>query len=166
MIPGGTAMMLHREQLPLEPAYVFTDYCSQGQSIPYVIVDIDKSPSDGLTPFNAYIAPSRSVGLDCCVTSVASCSQRYLARICRTRISDSRIQIRRRGRVYPITRNDEAEACDLGTGNHMGNGNCRCPGWAVNFPLRTQPPDLLMRAPLVRTHVDVFKPRLHIEHAT
>lgn len=61
-LPGGRRITLYREQLPLTPAYSFTDYRSQGQSIPYVIIDIVTPPSGGLTPFNAYVALSRSVG--------------------------------------------------------------------------------------------------------
>ena len=43
-------------------AYGFTDYRSQGQTLPYVIVDIAKPPSGGLDLFNLYIALSRSSG--------------------------------------------------------------------------------------------------------
>ncbi|KIM89854.1 hypothetical protein PILCRDRAFT_60754 [Piloderma croceum F 1598] len=43
-------------------AYGFTDYCSQGQTLPYVIVDITKPPTGGLNLFNLYIALSRSSG--------------------------------------------------------------------------------------------------------
>jgi ATP-dependent exoDNAse (exonuclease V) alpha subunit len=38
------------------------DYRSQGQTIKRVIVDIAHLPSGGLTPFNAYVALSRSSG--------------------------------------------------------------------------------------------------------
>ena len=40
----------------------FTDYCSQGQNLPYVIVDIAKPPLGGLDLFNLYVALSRSSG--------------------------------------------------------------------------------------------------------
>ncbi|KIK10975.1 hypothetical protein PISMIDRAFT_123542 [Pisolithus microcarpus 441] len=43
-------------------AYAFTDYWAQGQTIPYVIVDIAKPPSGGLNLFNLYVALSRSSG--------------------------------------------------------------------------------------------------------
>ncbi|KAI1785897.1 hypothetical protein LXA43DRAFT_864926, partial [Ganoderma leucocontextum] len=44
-------------------AYGFTDYRSQGQTIPMVIVDIKKPPPPGqLTLFNLYVALSRSHG--------------------------------------------------------------------------------------------------------
>lgn len=43
-------------------AYAFTDYRSQGQTIPYVIVDIAKPPTGSLTLFNVYVALSRSSG--------------------------------------------------------------------------------------------------------
>ncbi|KAJ7937537.1 hypothetical protein B0H13DRAFT_1588524 [Mycena leptocephala] len=56
---------VHRVQFPLTGAYVFTDYRSQGQTLPYVIVDIGTPPSGGLSPFNLYVAAvalSRSLG--------------------------------------------------------------------------------------------------------
>ncbi|KAF8484114.1 hypothetical protein JB92DRAFT_2762661 [Gautieria morchelliformis] len=50
-------------QLPITAAYVFTDYRSQGQTIPYMIIDIAPPPSGGqLTLFNYYVALSRSSG--------------------------------------------------------------------------------------------------------
>ncbi|KAF8603660.1 hypothetical protein BDV93DRAFT_441959 [Ceratobasidium sp. AG-I] len=61
-LASGQQIKLQREQLPLTPAYAFTDYRSQGQSIPYVIIDIGKPPSSAITPFNAYVALSRSIG--------------------------------------------------------------------------------------------------------
>lgn len=61
-VSGGITLTIHREQLPLTPTYAFTDYYSQGQSIPYVIVNIGKIRSSSLTPFNAYVALSRGVG--------------------------------------------------------------------------------------------------------
>jgi hypothetical protein len=51
-----------RRQYPLTAAYAFTDYRSQGQTIPYVIVDISRPPSGSLTLFNIYVALSRSSG--------------------------------------------------------------------------------------------------------
>ena len=48
------------QQLPITPAYAFTDFKSQGQTIENLIVDIGKTTSLGLTPFNAYVA------LSCC----------------------------------------------------------------------------------------------------
>ncbi|KAF8433224.1 hypothetical protein L210DRAFT_880780, partial [Boletus edulis BED1] len=44
-------------------AYAFTDYRPQ-QTIKNVIVDIGTPPSGELTPFNAYVALSRSRGRD------------------------------------------------------------------------------------------------------
>ena len=49
-----------RCQFPMTVAYAFTDYCSQGQTIPYVLVDITTPPTGGLNLFNLYIALSRS----------------------------------------------------------------------------------------------------------
>ncbi|KAI0310391.1 hypothetical protein OF83DRAFT_1042920, partial [Amylostereum chailletii] len=52
-----------RRQLPVTPAYAFTNYRSQGQTIPIVVVDI-ASPARGspLSLFNVYVALSRSSG--------------------------------------------------------------------------------------------------------
>ena len=51
-----------RRQFLMMPAYAFTDYCSQGQTIPAVLVDIATPPTGGLNLFNLYIALSRSSG--------------------------------------------------------------------------------------------------------
>jgi hypothetical protein len=59
-LPDGKNVNLWREQLPLTPAYAFTDYRARGQTIPHVIIDLATPPSGGLTPFNAYVALSRS----------------------------------------------------------------------------------------------------------
>ena len=53
---------LERRQLGIVPAYAFTDYKSQGQTMEYVIVDISKPPSGALSPFSVYVALSRSRG--------------------------------------------------------------------------------------------------------
>jgi hypothetical protein len=45
-------------------AYAFMDYWSQGQTIPYVLVDIVQPPTGSLSLFNLYIALSRSLGQD------------------------------------------------------------------------------------------------------
>ncbi|KAG9022127.1 hypothetical protein FRB95_000695 [Tulasnella sp. JGI-2019a] len=55
---------VNHTQLPLTAAYAFTDMQSQGQTIPYVIVDIAAPPTGGLTPFNAYVTLSQSSGRD------------------------------------------------------------------------------------------------------
>lgn len=62
-IEGGRRVVT-RKQLPLTPAYAFTDIRSQGQTISHVIIDIAKPPTGGLTAFNAYVALSRSSGRD------------------------------------------------------------------------------------------------------
>lgn len=59
---NGRQIRVRRTQLPITLAYAFTDYRGQGQTINYVIVDIGWPPSGGLTPFNAYVALSRSSG--------------------------------------------------------------------------------------------------------
>lgn len=53
---------VRRGQFPMTPVYAFTDYRSQGQTLPYVIVDIATPPSGGLNLFNLYVALSRSSG--------------------------------------------------------------------------------------------------------
>ena len=59
---GRTGPTIHREQFSLCPAYAFTDFKSQGQTMEHVIVDLAKPPSGSLTGFNAYVALSRSRG--------------------------------------------------------------------------------------------------------
>ena len=53
-----------RRQIPIVGAYAFTDYRSQGQTIPRLIVDLAPPPTGKLTQFNAYVAMSRSKGRD------------------------------------------------------------------------------------------------------
>jgi hypothetical protein len=52
------------QQYPMTAAYRFTDYSSQGQTLPYVTVDIAKPPSGGLDLFNLYVALSWSLGCE------------------------------------------------------------------------------------------------------
>ena len=58
----GGRVKLERRQLAVVPAYAFTDYKSQGQTMECVIVDISKPPSGSLSPFSVYVALSRSRG--------------------------------------------------------------------------------------------------------
>jgi len=51
-----------RFQYPITAAYCFTDYRSQGQTIPRIIVDIASPPTGKLSLFNLYVALSRSSG--------------------------------------------------------------------------------------------------------
>lgn len=53
---------MHRSQIALTPAYAFTDFKAQGQTMEKIIVDIGKTPNFSLTPFNAYVSLSRSRG--------------------------------------------------------------------------------------------------------
>ena len=53
---------IHHHQFPMTTTYAFTNYQSQGQTIPYVIVDITTPPTRGLNFFNLYIALSKSSG--------------------------------------------------------------------------------------------------------
>ncbi|KAJ6471673.1 hypothetical protein DFH09DRAFT_954332 [Mycena vulgaris] len=55
-----TQKTIQRVQFPVTGAYAFTDYRSQGQTLPYVYVDIGTPPPGGLSIFNLYIALSRS----------------------------------------------------------------------------------------------------------
>jgi len=58
----GGKVKMERRQLAIVPAYAFTDYKSQGQTMEYVIVDISKPPTGLLSPFSVYVALSRSRG--------------------------------------------------------------------------------------------------------
>lgn len=58
--PNSQTFRIRRRQFQLTPAYAFTDYKSQGQTLGAVIVDIGKSFV--LTPFHVYVALSRSKG--------------------------------------------------------------------------------------------------------
>ncbi|KAF8125257.1 hypothetical protein EV363DRAFT_1119588, partial [Boletus edulis] len=58
----GQEKTITRRQFPLTAAYAFTDYRSQGQTLKNVVVDIGPPPTGELTPFNAYVALSRSRG--------------------------------------------------------------------------------------------------------
>ena len=49
-------------QFPLTAVYTFTDYCSQGQTLSHVIVDIASPPTSTLSLFNLYVVLSRSAG--------------------------------------------------------------------------------------------------------
>ncbi|CUA71576.1 Structural maintenance of chromosomes protein 4 [Rhizoctonia solani] len=56
---------VHRLQFPITPAYAFTDYRSQGQTIPAAIIDIATPPTGGgLSIYNLYVALSRCAGRD------------------------------------------------------------------------------------------------------
>lgn len=61
-LPSGSKTTITRRQLALTASYSFTDYRAQGQTIEYVVVDLGKVPSGSLSPFNAYVALSRSRG--------------------------------------------------------------------------------------------------------
>jgi hypothetical protein len=61
-LANGVQQLIHRRQLALTPAYAFTDYKAQGQTLEYVLVDLEPPPSYALTPFSAYVALSRSKG--------------------------------------------------------------------------------------------------------
>ncbi|KAJ7708878.1 hypothetical protein B0H17DRAFT_1031152 [Mycena rosella] len=48
--------------MAMTPGYAFTDYKSQGQTIEYVLVDLEPLLMSALTPFNACVALSHSRG--------------------------------------------------------------------------------------------------------
>ncbi|KIK13899.1 hypothetical protein PISMIDRAFT_17663 [Pisolithus microcarpus 441] len=62
--PQGTPVTgrVQQVQYPITPAYAFTDYRSQGQTLSHIIVDIARPPTGGLMLFNLYVALSRSSG--------------------------------------------------------------------------------------------------------
>ena len=62
VMTGGREEVVTRRQLPLTPAYTFTDYRSQGQTIENTIINIGTPPSGELTPFSIYVALSRGHG--------------------------------------------------------------------------------------------------------
>ncbi|KAF8599107.1 hypothetical protein BDV93DRAFT_402717, partial [Ceratobasidium sp. AG-I] len=54
-----------RLQFPITPAYAFTDYRSQGQTISSAIIDLADPPTGrGLNTHNLYVALSRCSGRD------------------------------------------------------------------------------------------------------
>ncbi|KAG9225266.1 hypothetical protein CCMSSC00406_0007097 [Pleurotus cornucopiae] len=59
---NGQRRTIRRRQLALTPAYAFTDYKAQGQTIEHVIVDLAESTRNSLDPFHAYVALSCSRG--------------------------------------------------------------------------------------------------------
>lgn len=56
IISGNQHKTVLQKQLPLTAAYAFTDYCSQGQTIQQVIINITSPPTGTITPFNIYVA--------------------------------------------------------------------------------------------------------------
>ncbi|KAJ7080494.1 hypothetical protein C8R43DRAFT_965727 [Mycena crocata] len=58
----GRLHTIHRRQFAVTPGYAFTDYKSQGQTIDYLLVDLEDPPGGKLTPFSAYVALSRCKG--------------------------------------------------------------------------------------------------------
>ena len=59
-MPSGKKIAVSHQQLPITPAYAFTNYHSQAQTINHCIIDLATPPLGQLTPFNAYVALSRS----------------------------------------------------------------------------------------------------------
>ncbi|KAJ7264761.1 hypothetical protein C8J57DRAFT_1512113 [Mycena rebaudengoi] len=53
-----------RPQVALTGGYTFTDYKAQGQTLGYVLIDLEPPPRGKLTPFSAYVALSRSRSRD------------------------------------------------------------------------------------------------------
>ncbi|KAG1847831.1 hypothetical protein DFJ58DRAFT_730013 [Suillus subalutaceus] len=63
-IGSSPSTTVTRRQLALTPAYAFTDFKSQGQTIEHVLVDVGRTTCFNLSPFNVYVALSRSRGRD------------------------------------------------------------------------------------------------------
>jgi hypothetical protein len=63
-LPDGQTVKrtVKRLQFPMTAAYVFTDYRSQGQTLPYVIINLGSPPTGKLSLFNLCVALSRSSG--------------------------------------------------------------------------------------------------------
>jgi hypothetical protein len=61
---GGKKTMVKCRQLPLAAGTPYTDHRAQGQMLKYAIIDIGKTPSFPLSPFNTYMALSQSRGWD------------------------------------------------------------------------------------------------------
>ncbi|KAF4612702.1 hypothetical protein D9613_011752 [Agrocybe pediades] len=53
---------VRRRQYPMTLAWAYTDYRSQGQTIPFVYIDIARPPTGKMNMFNLYVALSRSRG--------------------------------------------------------------------------------------------------------
>lgn len=58
----GKKSRVKRTQFAITPAYAFTDYKAQGQTIERVLIDIAKPPTGTMSPFAVYVALSRSRG--------------------------------------------------------------------------------------------------------
>jgi hypothetical protein len=59
---NGKTKKIDRCQLAIIPAYTFTNFKSQSQSIDCILVDIAKPPFGKLSPFSIHVALSRSRG--------------------------------------------------------------------------------------------------------
>jgi hypothetical protein len=59
---NSKARKVSKTQFPTTAADSFTDYCAQGQTIHYVIVDIASPPTSGLSLFNIYFSLACSSG--------------------------------------------------------------------------------------------------------
>ncbi|KIN98835.1 hypothetical protein M404DRAFT_156721 [Pisolithus tinctorius Marx 270] len=59
---AGKQSIISHLQLPITPAYAFTDYHAQAQTLKHCIVDISTPPSGQLTLFNVYMALLCSCG--------------------------------------------------------------------------------------------------------
>jgi ATP-dependent exoDNAse (exonuclease V) alpha subunit len=60
----GQEVSVKRRQFSLAPAYAFTDFKSQGQTLKFVVVDLAKPLNGRLDGFHVYVALSRSPGRD------------------------------------------------------------------------------------------------------
>ncbi|KAI9069198.1 hypothetical protein FKP32DRAFT_1560221 [Trametes sanguinea] len=82
-----------RRQFPITAAYAFTDYRSQGQTIPRVIVDIKQPPGPKrLTLFNLYVALSRSIAEDARLDEWDATTKTWWQKMNRPRMSEQEVR--------------------------------------------------------------------------
>ncbi|KAJ7278747.1 hypothetical protein C8J57DRAFT_1059791, partial [Mycena rebaudengoi] len=60
----------------LTGGYVFTDYKAQGQTMGYILIDLERPPRGKLTPFNALSRSHVREQVRCCEASIRCCSRR------------------------------------------------------------------------------------------
>ncbi|KAG9046207.1 hypothetical protein FS837_004878 [Tulasnella sp. UAMH 9824] len=58
----SSSVTLTRHQYALVPAFAFTDYKAQGQTLNHVVIDIGQPARGHISQFNGYVAISRGTG--------------------------------------------------------------------------------------------------------
>ena len=85
---NGKRTSISRQQLPITPVYVFTDYRARAQALEYCVVNIGTPPSAQLAPFNEYVLrsaipqPGEGTTFAFCAISTSDCSQDIRANTC------------------------------------------------------------------------------------